>query len=155
MDKKDFKGGTLDIIPSLGEAMSLKEVEALIRTINSKLHNLWSLNLGLFEVNFARLVLISKIVCNKLPQHYVIKLFWETSTNYPNFNQLLTPFPLRYRTPCILLAAYPRFVHYDRVSVDQCHILLCPRTVAWTSDITYTCAIGLRGSKCLQVFSLG
>ena len=48
-----------------------------------------SLNLDLLEVNSAGLVLVSKIVCNKLPRHFLIELFRETSTNYPNFSQLL------------------------------------------------------------------
>ena len=34
-------------------------------------------------------MLVSKIVCNKLPQHFLIELFRETSTNYSNFSQLL------------------------------------------------------------------
>ena len=48
-----------------------------------------SLNLDLLEVNSAGLVLASKIVCNKLPRHFLIELFRENSTNYPNFSQLL------------------------------------------------------------------
>ena len=32
---------------------------------------------------------VSKIVCNKLPQYFLIDLFSETSTNYPSFRQLL------------------------------------------------------------------
>ena len=34
-------------------------------------------------------MLVSKIICNKLPRHFLIELFRETSTNYPSFNQLL------------------------------------------------------------------
>ena len=80
---------TLEAILSLSEAKSLKEVESLIRAVNSKLHDLKSLNLDLLESNSAGLVLVSKIICNKLPRHFLIELFRETSTNYPSFNQLL------------------------------------------------------------------
>ena len=34
-------------------------------------------------------MLVSKIICNKLPRHFLIELFRETSTNHPSFNQLL------------------------------------------------------------------
>ena len=64
-------------------------MESLIRAVNSKLHDLKSLNLDLLESNSAGLVLVSKIICNKLPRHFLIELFRETSTNYPSFNQLL------------------------------------------------------------------
>ena len=30
------------------------------------------------------------------------------------------------------------------VSVDQCHIHMCHRTVEWTSNVASICAIGLR-----------
>ena len=30
------------------------------------------------------------------------------------------------------------------ISKDQCHIRMCHRAVAWTSDVTYVCAVGLR-----------
>ena len=63
-------------------------METLIRTVNSKLHDLRSLNLDLLDINSAGLVLVSKIVCNKLPQQFLIELFRETSTNYPKFSQL-------------------------------------------------------------------
>ena len=53
------------------------------------MHDLRSLNLDLLEVNSAGLVLVTKIVCNKLPRHFLIELFRETNTNYPNFSQLL------------------------------------------------------------------
>ena len=53
------------------------------------MHDLKSLNLDLLEVNSAGLVLVSKIVCNKLPRHFLIELFRETGTNYPSFNLLL------------------------------------------------------------------
>ena len=68
---------------------ALKEVESLIRAVNSKLHDLKSLSLDLLESNSAGLVLVSKVICNKLPRHFFIELFRETSTNYPSFNQLL------------------------------------------------------------------
>ena len=29
--------------------------------------------------------------------------------------------------------------------MDQCHIHICHRAVAWTLDVTYVCAIRLRG----------
>ena len=49
--------------------------------------------------------------------------------------------------PCTLLAAYPRYVYsiIIRVSMDQCHIPMCHRAIAWTSDVTYVCVIGLKG----------
>ena len=64
-------------------------MKSLITTVNNKLHDLRSLNLDLLEANSAGFVLVSKIVCNKLPQHFLIELFRETSTNYPNFSQIL------------------------------------------------------------------
>ena len=64
-------------------------MESLIRAVNSKLHGLKSLNLDLLESNSAGLMLVSKIIYNKLPRHFLIELFRETSTNYPSFNQLL------------------------------------------------------------------
>ena len=88
LNKEEIRDRTLDTILSLSEAKSLKEVETLIRTVNSKLHDLQSLNLDLLEVNSAGLVLVSKIVCNKLPWHFLIEVFRETITNYRNFSQL-------------------------------------------------------------------
>ena len=35
-------------------------------------------------------------------------------------------------------------VYYKGVSMDQCHIRMFYRAVAWTYDVTYICAIGLR-----------
>ena len=89
LNKEEIRDRTLETIMSLSEAKSLKEVESLIRAVNSKLHDLKSLNLDLLESNSAGLVLVSKIICNKLPRHFLIELFRETSTNYPSFNQLL------------------------------------------------------------------
>ena len=89
LNKEEIRDKTKDTILSLSEAKSLKEVETLIRAVNSKLHDLKSLNLDLLEVNSAGLVLVSKIVCNKLPRHFLIELFRETGTNYPSFNLLL------------------------------------------------------------------
>ena len=89
MNKEEIRDRTIDTILSLSEAKSPKEVETLIRAVNSKLHDLKSLNLDLLEVNSAGLVLVSKIVCNKLPRHFLIELFRETGTNYPSFNLLL------------------------------------------------------------------
>ena len=89
LNKEEIRDRTIDTILSLSEAKSLKEVETLIRAVNSKLHDLKSLNLDVLEVNSAGLVLISKIVCNKLPRHFLIELFRETGTNYPSFNLLL------------------------------------------------------------------
>ena len=89
MNKEEIRDRTLDSILSLNEARPLKEVETLIRTVYSKLHDLRSLNLGLLEVNSAGLVLVSKIICNKLPRHFLFELFRETSTNYPKLNELL------------------------------------------------------------------
>ena len=84
LNKEEIRDRTIDTILSLSEAKSLKEVETLIRAVNSKLHDLRSLNLDLLEVNSAGLVLVSKIVCNKLPRHFLIliELFRETGTNY-------------------------------------------------------------------------
>ena len=70
LNKEEIRDRTIDTILSLSEAKSLKEVETLIRAVNSKLHDLKSLNLDLLEVNSAGLVLVSKIVCNKLPRHF-------------------------------------------------------------------------------------
>ena len=89
LNKEEIRDRTLEEILSLSEAKSLKEVESLIRAVNSKLHDLKSLNLDLLESDSAGLVLVSKIICNKLPRHFLIELFRETSTNYPSFNQLL------------------------------------------------------------------
>ena len=89
LNKEEIRDRTIDTILSLSEAKSLKEVETLIRAVNSKLHDLKSLKLDLLEVNSAGLVLVSKIVCNKLPRHFLIELFRETGTNYPSFNLLL------------------------------------------------------------------
>ena len=88
LNNEEIRDRTLDTILSLSDAKSLKEVETLIRTVNGKLHDLRSLNLDLLEVNSVGLVLVRKIVCNKLPRHFLIELFMETSTNYPNFTQL-------------------------------------------------------------------
>ena len=30
------------------------------------------------------------------------------------------------------------------ISKDQCHIRMCHRAVAWTSDVAYVCSVGLR-----------
>ena len=89
LNKEETRDRTLDTILSLSEAKFLKEVETLIRTANSKLHDLRSLNLDLLEVDSAGLVLVSNIICNKLPQHFLFKLFKETSTNYPSFSEIL------------------------------------------------------------------
>ena len=89
LNKEEIRERTLEAILSLSKAKSLKEVESLIRAVNSKYHDLKSLNLDLLESNSAGLVLVSKIICNKLPRHSLIELFRETSTNYPSFNQLL------------------------------------------------------------------
>ena len=89
LNKEEIRDRTLEEILSLSEAKSLKEVESLIRALNSKLHDLKSLNLDLLESNSAGLVLVSKIIYNKLPRHFLIELFRETSTNYRSFNQLL------------------------------------------------------------------
>ena len=89
LNKEEIRDRTIDTILSLSEAKSLKEVETLIRAVNSKLHDLKSLNLDLLEVNSAGLVLVSKIVCNKLPRHFLIELFRETGTSYPSFNVLI------------------------------------------------------------------
>ena len=53
LNKEEIRDTMLDTILSLSEAKSLKEVETLIRTVNSKLHDLQSLNLDLLEVNSA------------------------------------------------------------------------------------------------------
>ena len=89
LNKEEIRDRTIDTILSLSESRSLKEVETLIRAVNIKLHYLKSLNLDLLEANSAGLVLVSKIVCNKLPRHFLIELFRETGTNYPSFNLLL------------------------------------------------------------------
>ena len=89
LNKEEIRNRTLEAILSLSEAKSLKEVESLIRAVNSKMHDLKSLSLDLLESNSAGLVLVSKIICNKLPSHFLIELFRETSTDYPSFNQLL------------------------------------------------------------------
>ena len=89
LNKEEIRDRTIDTILSLSEAKSLKEVETLIRAVNSKLQDLKSLNLDLLEVNSVGLVLVSKIVCNKRPRHFFIELFRETGTNYPSFNLLL------------------------------------------------------------------
>ena len=34
-------------------------------------------------------MLVSKIVCNKLPWHFLVELFRETITNYPSFSEIL------------------------------------------------------------------
>ena len=72
LNKEEIR--TLEEILSLSEAKSLKEVESLIRAVNSKLHDLKSLNLDLLESNSAGLVLVSKIICNKLPRYFLIGL---------------------------------------------------------------------------------
>ena len=78
LNKEEIKDRTLDTILSLSEARSFKEVGTLIRAVNSKLYDLRSLNLDLLEVNSEGLLLISNIVCNKVPQHFLIELFMET-----------------------------------------------------------------------------
>ena len=50
LNKEEIRDRTLDNIPSLSEAKSLKEVETLIRTVNIKLLDLQSLNLDLLEL---------------------------------------------------------------------------------------------------------
>ena len=89
MNKEEIRGRTLDTILSLSEGKSVKEVETLKGTFNNKLHDLQGLNLDLLEFDSAWLVLVSKTVCNKLPRHFLTELFRETSTNYPNFDELL------------------------------------------------------------------
>ena len=46
--------------------------------------------------------------------------------------------------PSILLPACPKLLYYNKVSKDQCHIHMWHWAVAWTSDVTYVCAIGLK-----------
>ena len=89
LNVEEIRDRSLDNVLSLSEAKSLKDVELLIRTVNSKLHDLKGLGLDLLEDGSAGLVLLSKIVCNKLPQHFLIELYREVKTNYPNFNQLV------------------------------------------------------------------
>ena len=74
LNKQQIGDRILDTVLSLSEAKSLKEVETIIRTVNSKLHDLGSLNLDLSEVNSAELVLVNKIARNKLPRHFLILL---------------------------------------------------------------------------------
>ena len=38
--------------------------------------------------------------------------------------------------------------------MDQCHISMCHMDGAWTSDVTYICAMGLKGLKSLTVGAL-
>ena len=45
LNKEEIRDRTLEAILALSEAKSLKEVESLIRAVNSKLHDLKSLNL--------------------------------------------------------------------------------------------------------------
>ena len=88
LNVKEIRDKTLDSILALNEVKTLKEVEPLIRTVNSKLHDLQGLGLDLLEDNSAGLILLSKIICNKLPRQFLIELFRETKTNYPDFNQV-------------------------------------------------------------------
>ena len=53
------------------------------------MYDLRRFNLDLLEVNSAGIVLVGKIPCNKLPRHFLIELFRETSTNYPSFSEIL------------------------------------------------------------------
>ena len=53
------------------------------------MHDLKCLGLNLLEENSAGLLLISKVIRIKLPRHFLIELFRETKTNYPDFNQLI------------------------------------------------------------------
>ena len=46
------------------------------------------LGLDLLEDDSAGLILLSKIICNKLPRQFLVELFRETKTNYPDFNQI-------------------------------------------------------------------
>ena len=104
LNKDEIKDRTLDSILTLDVARSLKEVEVLIRTVNSKLHDLQGLGLDLLEDNSAGLLLLSKVICNKLPRHFIVELFRETKTNYPNFNQLIDV----YQTILIRLRVSPK-----------------------------------------------
>ena len=49
--------------------------------------------------------------------------------------------------PCILLAAYPKYEYYNRVSMHHCFISMCRRSIAWTYDVIrmYQRAEGVNG----------
>ena len=87
---------------------------------------------------------------NLIPSDSLLTLVEAMSTslsNDPRVRELQGGWPFRYWTPCILLAAYPRYVYYNSFSVDQCHIRMCHRAVAWTSIVTCVYAIGQRGLR--------
>ena len=88
LNVKEIRDKTLDSILALNEVKSLKEVEPLIRTVSSKLHDLQGLGLDLLVDDSAGLILLSKIIYNRLPRQFFVELFRATKTNYPDFNQV-------------------------------------------------------------------
>ena len=74
------------------EAKNLSEVEPLVRSLVNKVVDLKGLGINLLEDNSAALLLFSKIVNEKLPRSFLVELSRETSTTYPNFNQLVNEY---------------------------------------------------------------
>ena len=68
LNKEEIRDRTLEAILSLSEAKSLKEVESLIRAVNSKLHDLKSLNLDLLLglCYLAKLFVINYLIISSL-----------------------------------------------------------------------------------------
>ena len=92
LDKENIIDKTLDELLNLGEVRQLKEVESFIRLVHNKVHDLKGLNLDLLEENSSGLKLFSKIVNRKLPRHFLIELSRDSSSTYPDFNQLLNKY---------------------------------------------------------------
>ena len=88
LDVDNIVDKVLGEILHCNEAKSLNEVESLIRSLTNKIVDLKGLGVDLLQNNSASLLLVSKIINEKLPRSFLIELSRETGTSYPNFNQL-------------------------------------------------------------------
>ena len=70
------------------DARSLDDVEVLVRSLANKIIDLKGLGVDLMEENSAALLLLSKIVNEKLPRAFLVELSRVTNSTYPDFNQL-------------------------------------------------------------------
>ena len=89
LDKDLIIDKTLNSILNAPEVVQLKDVETFVRLMSNKVQDLKGVGVNLTEINTSGLLLLSKIINNKLPRQFLIELSRETSSNYPNFNQLV------------------------------------------------------------------
>ena len=88
LDTENIIDKVLSEILHYNEAKSLSEVESLVRSLSNKIMDLKGLGVDLLENESAALLLLSKIVNEKLPRFFLLELSREAGSAYPNFNQL-------------------------------------------------------------------